>query len=108
MSWVVLVLLIAGSVLLIAGPAALKQQAAPRREAAASAGCPGGSERTGTVIRNVSLRGKKSWPGFPIRWRGLAGAGAAVAMALLAVLSIVSPASAGTYATIYGAGSSWA
>jgi ABC-type phosphate transport system substrate-binding protein len=41
-------------------------------------------------------------------WRLPFVAGAAVAMALLALLSTTSPASAGTYVTLSGSGSSWA
>jgi phosphate transport system substrate-binding protein len=45
---------------------------------------------------------------FPVRRKGLAGAGIAAVMALLAMLGTVSPASAGTYSTLSGSGSSWA
>ena len=41
-------------------------------------------------------------------WKVPLVAGATVAMALLALLSATSPASAGTYATLSGSGSSWA
>jgi hypothetical protein len=42
------------------------------------------------------------------RWKVPLAAGAAVAMALLALLSTTSPASAGSYVTLSGSGSSWA
>ncbi len=45
---------------------------------------------------------------FPARWKGPLAAGAAAAMALLALTTTASPASAGTYATLSGSGSSWA
>ena len=41
-------------------------------------------------------------------WKVPLAAGAAVAMSLLALLSTTSPASAGTYVTLSGSGSSWA
>ncbi len=45
---------------------------------------------------------------FPARWKRPLAAGAAAAMALLALTTTASPASAGTYATLSGSGSSWA
>jgi len=45
---------------------------------------------------------------FPARWKAPVAAGVAVAAAMLALLSSASPASAGTYATLSGSGSSWA
>jgi ABC-type phosphate transport system substrate-binding protein len=45
---------------------------------------------------------------FPARLRGPVAAGVAVAAAVLTLLSTASPASAGTYATLSGSGSSWA
>jgi ABC-type phosphate transport system substrate-binding protein len=45
---------------------------------------------------------------LPARWKGPLTAGAAAAMALLALTTTASPASAGTYATLSGSGSSWA
>jgi ABC-type phosphate transport system substrate-binding protein len=45
---------------------------------------------------------------FPARLRGPVAAGVAMAAAVLALLSTASPASAGTYATLSGSGSSWA
>jgi ABC-type phosphate transport system substrate-binding protein len=45
---------------------------------------------------------------FPALRKGPVGAGIAIALALLALLAGSSPASAGTYATLNGSGSSWA
>ena len=45
---------------------------------------------------------------LPARWKGPLATGAAAAMALLALTATASPASAGTYATLSGSGSSWA
>ena len=45
---------------------------------------------------------------FPALRKGPVRAGIAIAMAMLALLAVSSPASAGTYATLSGSGSSWA
>ena len=45
---------------------------------------------------------------FPALRKGPVRAGIAIAMASLALLAVSSPASAGTYATLSGSGSSWA
>jgi ABC-type phosphate transport system substrate-binding protein len=45
---------------------------------------------------------------FPALRKGPAWAGTAIAMAMLALLAVSSPASAGTYTTLSGSGSSWA
>jgi ABC-type phosphate transport system substrate-binding protein len=45
---------------------------------------------------------------FPVLRKGPVWAGIAIAMAMLALLAGSSPASAGTYATLSGSGSSWA
>ena len=44
---------------------------------------------------------------LPARWKGPLAAAPAAAMALLALTTTASPASAGTYATLSGSGSSW-
>ena len=45
---------------------------------------------------------------FPALRKGPVRAGIAIAMAMLALLAVSSPASAGTYMTLSGSGSSWA
>jgi ABC-type phosphate transport system substrate-binding protein len=45
---------------------------------------------------------------FPARGKGPVWAGIVVVMAVLALMAVESPASAGTYATLSGSGSSWA